>query len=91
MILGFRHKGLQVFFDTGQASGIVPNHANRLRLILGVLDSIETLQDVPKSLDLHPLKGALAEYYSVKVNKNWRIIFRFADGIVSEVDYLDYH
>jgi toxin HigB-1 len=33
----------------------------------------------------------LAGYWSVKVSGNWRVIFRFADGNASHVDYLDYH
>jgi proteic killer suppression protein len=41
--------------------------------------------------DLHPLKGNLVEYWSVSVNGNWRIIFRFIEGHAELVDYLDYH
>lgn len=40
---------------------------------------------------LHPLHGELAGHWSVKVNGNWRIIFRFVDGNAEVVDYLDYH
>jgi proteic killer suppression protein len=91
MIRSFRHKGLQHFFETGNTAGIAPEHAKRLRLILAVLDSMETLKYVHKSLDLHPLKGAFTDFYAVKVNKNWCLIFRFASGEVTETDYLDYH
>lgn len=40
---------------------------------------------------LHPLSGDLAGYWSLTVNGNWRLIFRFVDGDVELVDYLDYH
>ncbi|HZG29161.1 MAG TPA: type II toxin-antitoxin system RelE/ParE family toxin [Ensifer sp.] len=39
----------------------------------------------------HPLKGELSGFWSIWVNGNWRVIFRF-DGLdVELVDYLDYH
>jgi proteic killer suppression protein len=40
---------------------------------------------------LHPLKGVLAGFWSVTVNANWRIIFRFEKDDVTELDYVDYH
>jgi proteic killer suppression protein len=40
---------------------------------------------------LHPLKGDLKDFCSVTVRANWRIIFRFEDGDVYDVDLLDYH
>ena len=40
---------------------------------------------------LHKLKGDHQEYWSVSVNGNWRLIFRFENGDVYDVDYLDYH
>jgi proteic killer suppression protein len=46
---------------------------------------------MPPGLRLHVLKGDLAGYYSVMVSGNWRVIFRFEQGDVLDVDYLDYH
>ena len=40
---------------------------------------------------LHRLKGALKGYWAVTVGANWRVIFRFVDGEVHDVDYVDYH
>ena len=40
---------------------------------------------------LHPLTGALKGFWSISVTGNWRLIFRFEDGDVYDVDYLDYH
>lgn len=40
---------------------------------------------------LHPLTGGLAGHWSVWVNGNWRLTFRFDDGDAELVDYLDYH
>ena len=43
--------------------------------------------------DLHPLKGNLKDHWSVKVNGNWRITFRFIGDKVEvlDVNYQDYH
>lgn len=46
--------------------------------------------DAP-GLRMHALKGELAEFYSVSVSGNWRVIFRFVAGDAVDVDYLDYH
>ncbi|MHB9119611.1 MAG: hypothetical protein ACYC2R_15275 [Burkholderiales bacterium] len=39
MIKSFRHGGLQAFYETGSKAGIRPDHAPRLKRILGVLDT----------------------------------------------------
>lgn len=40
---------------------------------------------------LHPLKGDLADHWSVCVSGNWRMTFTFEDGDAVLVDYRDYH
>ncbi|WP_375621820.1 type II toxin-antitoxin system RelE/ParE family toxin [Bartonella sp. AA97HXZ] len=40
---------------------------------------------------MHPLKGELTGYYSIWVNGNWRVTFRFIGTDVELVDYQDYH
>lgn len=40
---------------------------------------------------LHLLTGNLRGFYSITVNGNWRLIFRFDGPDVELVDYLDYH
>ena len=40
---------------------------------------------------LHQLKGELKGFWAVTVRANWRVIFRFADGNVLDVDCVDYH
>ncbi len=42
-------------------------------------------------LRLHPLTGNLIEFWSVSVSGNWRIVFRFEDNHVCDVDLVDYH
>ena len=92
MIVSFEHKGLERFYKTGSKSGIQPVHAPRLSLMLSLLDIAKSADDmnVP-GFGLHPLKGDLRGYFSVKVSGNWRLIFKPNGENMELVDYLDYH
>jgi proteic killer suppression protein len=92
LIVSWKHKGLQHFYETGSTKGINAGHAKRLRRVLLILDSAGH----PNELNLpgwrfHRLKGDLLDYCSVSISGNWRIIFRMLDDHVELVDYLDYH
>ena len=64
----------------------------RLRDRLDVIDAASTLEDIAlPHFGLHELKGRRAGTWAVKVNKNWRLTFIFADGDASDVDFEDYH
>jgi proteic killer suppression protein len=92
MIKTFAHKGLERFFLTGSKTGIQPMQAGRLRLLLSMLDQALNVDDMAApGLRLHALKGDLAGFWSVTVQANWRVIFRFDNGDAYVVDYLDYH
>lgn len=92
MIKSFEHKGLQAFFEKESKAGIQPAHAPRLKRQLARLNAAAGPNDmnVP-GWRLHSLKGPLAGHYSVTVNGNWRLTFRFEDGDAVLVDYQDYH
>lgn len=92
MIKSFIHKGLEVFFRDGSKAGIQPHHANRLRLQLTMLDKAKSAQDMnAPGWRLHALSGSLAGHYSITVNGNWRVTFRFEGEDAVLVDYQDYH
>lgn len=88
----FRHKGLKKFFDHGDKSDILSAYSSKIGLILDLLDGATKPDDMnfPGS-DFHRLKGNLKDYYSVHVNGNWTIIFKFENGEAYEVDLIDYH
>lgn len=92
MIKSFRHKGLRKLFETGSAAGVRATHRNRLRMQLAALDTAHLIDDMEiPGFRLHSLKGNRAGFWSITVNKNWRLTFRFAEGDVRDVDYEDYH
>lgn len=92
MIKSFAHKGLEQFFLTSSKAGIQPLHANRIRLILAQLQQARTIDDLRiPTLRLHELKGDRKDTWSVTVQANWRITFRFAAGNADDVAYEDYH
>jgi proteic killer suppression protein len=92
MILSFKHKGLELFFKTGKKSGINAQHSKKLQLILGALQAATAPKDMNlPGLFLHSLSGRRAEIWSVRVNGNWRITYRFRGENVEIVNYEDYH
>lgn len=92
MIRSFRHRGLQAFFEKGIKAGIQAKHANKLRLQLFALNRAAKPEDLnAPGWRLHPLSGKQAGYWSITVNGNWRLVFRFINRDVELVDYLDYH
>ena len=92
MIRSFRHKGLETYFRTGKTLGIQAKHAPRLRLQLATLDKASAPNDMAApGWKLHALQGKLAGHWSVCVNGNWRLTFKFTNGDAELVDYQDYH
>ncbi len=92
MIRSFRHRGLRRLFEQGDPTRIRPDLVEKVENILSVLDSAGGPHDVGlPGFRLHPLKGDLRGYWAVTVRANWRIIFRFEDENVVDVDFVDYH
>lgn len=92
MIKTFIHKGLEKFYTTGSTKGIQAKHADKLNIILTTLDGSEAAQDMNlPGFRLHSLKGDKKGLWSVMVNGNWRVVFRFENGNAYVVDYTDYH
>ena len=92
MIISFRHKGLETFYRTGKQSGIQPIHAKRLRELLTALTHAAGPSDLGRpAWRMHGLSGDKAGFWSLTVQANWRLTFRFAGDDVELLDYLDYH
>jgi toxin HigB-1 len=92
MIQKFKHRGLKRLFESGITSGVDPQQAARIRKILALLETAETLEDMDlPGLGLHPLKGNRKGTWAVKVSGNWRITFKIQSGDSFDVNYEDYH
>lgn len=92
MIRSIRHKGLKRLYEQDDPRGVISEHSIKLRDILVRLDAATTVADMDlPGFRLHPLKGEFKGFWAVTVRANWRVIFRFADRDVLDVDYVDYH
>lgn len=92
MIRSFKHRGLRRLFLRGERKQVRPDQLNRIEDILARLNVIDRVEEVAlPGYRLHPLKGDLQGFWSMTVSGNWRIIFRFEEGDVHDVDLIDYH
>jgi toxin HigB-1 len=92
IIVSFRHKGLEQFFESGTTQGVQSKHAKRIQLILARLSAATSPQDMNlPGLVLHELVGQRKGTWAVRVSGNWRITFTF-DGVdACDIDLEDYH
>jgi proteic killer suppression protein len=60
---------------------------------LEAVNAANRLEDltIPPSNRLEKLKGNLKEFYSIRINDQWRVIFKWIDGEPHEVRIVDYH
>lgn len=93
MIVSFRHKGLRLLYEAGNARDLKPDQVRRIKRALFLLDNAERLDEIDAVPDmrLHPLTGNMRGLWSISVSGNWRIVFRFKDGNAIDVDLIDYH
>ncbi len=92
VITSFRSKVLERSYATGTTKGLPPAFAAKIRRVLFALDQAEGPDDLRQpGFGLHELTGDMAGFWSIVVNRNWRIVFRFDGTSVADVDYVDYH
>lgn len=92
MIKSFKHKGLKKFYETGSTAGVQAMHAPKLSMILGILEQVKRPEQITAPfLHLHELKGERKGDWSLTVQANWRVTFRFIESDVELVNYEDYH
>ncbi len=60
---------------------------------LRMINNSQNIQDltIPPSNKLEKKKGNLKDYYSIRINNQWRIIFKWNNGNASDVEIIDYH
>jgi len=60
---------------------------------LRMINNSQNIQDltIPPSNKLEKKKGQLNDFHSIRINDQWRIIFKWANGNAIEVEIIDYH
>lgn len=93
MIVSFRHKGLQRYYQTGNMKDLPAAYVPKIKRILTAIDEAREPEEAGlfPGWRLHKLSGDLAGFWSVTVSGNWRIVFRFEGGDAHDLDYMDYH
>lgn len=83
MIVSFRKGWLRAFFvEDIHSRSIPPDLESRLFRKLQMIDDATADQDlrVPPSNNFEKLRGNLAGFHSIRVNKQWRLVFRWNSG-----------
>jgi proteic killer suppression protein len=93
MIKSFADKHTQELYETGKSKRIPPDVRKRAVRKLDYIDLATRLEDlkVPPGNRLHELETDRKGQYSISVNDQWRICFRFIDGDAFDVELTDYH
>ena len=92
MIRGFKDKNTQSLYEgirVRQFQGFIDQAVRRLT----ILDNAETLEDLQslRSNRFEHLSGDRKNQFSIRINKQWRICFRWAEDGPYDVEILDYH
>ena len=93
MIRTFRDALTRSIADGSVNKGFPPDLVRRAQLLLTVLDAAVALEDLrsPPGNRLEKLSGDRAGHYSIRINKQWRICFRWTDAGAEDVEIVDYH
>ena len=93
MIESFGDAATESIFRGIRVKGLLGEIQERARRKLRMINQARIMQDllVPPGNRLEPLKGRMAGFWSIRINQQWRIVFRWAEGIKREVRITDYH
>ena len=93
MIVSFGSKQTEKIYQGERAAGL-PFDIQRtgLRKLI-LLDLSQDMKDltIPPSNRLEKLKGNMKEYHSIRINDQWRIIFKWVNNNAHDVEIIDYH
>jgi plasmid maintenance system killer protein len=93
-ISGFDHKGVADLYSTGRGpKGLDPKAVKRIRTLLTAIAAAQHPNDLRGQWDTHELTPRYPGFWSMDVIGSFRLTFYFdaATGMVSKVNYLDYH
>ncbi|NMA73037.1 MAG: plasmid maintenance system killer family protein [Bacteroidales bacterium] len=93
MIVSFGNKETEKIWN-GIVSKKLPREIQeiarrKLRMINNSIDIVDLR--IPPANRLEKLKGNLKEFYSIRINNQWRIIFKWKNGNAFDIEIIDYH
>lgn len=93
MIKSFADRRTQELYIAGKAKRFPTDIAKRAARKLEYIDLAARVDDLrtPPGNRLHTLEGDRKGQYSISINDQWRICFRFVDGDAYDVEVCDYH
>ncbi len=93
MIISFGSKDTEKIWEGIRVSKL-PNEVQEIgRRKLRMLNNSHTMSDlmIPPSNRLEKLSGKLKDHYSIRINDQWRIVFKWDNGNAGDVEICDYH
>ena len=93
MILSFGSKETEKIWNGERVAHMPLDIQNIGRRKLRMLNNSIDIKDlmIPPSNRLEKLSGTLKNYYSIRINDQWRIIFQWNNGLAEQVKIMDYH
>ncbi|MFZ1643123.1 MAG: type II toxin-antitoxin system RelE/ParE family toxin [Candidatus Contendobacter sp.] len=93
MIQTFASAETEAFYTTGQSRRLPTEILKRAAMRLNQLNAATQLEDLrmPPSNQLEKLLGNREGQWSIRINSQWRVCFRFTGGDAFDVEIVDYH
>ena len=93
MIKSFRDRDAEQLFQRRPAKKLGAELQRVALRKLRMLDAATQLEDlrIPPANRLEKLKGDRASQHSIRINRKWRICFRWRSGDAFDVEIVDYH
>ncbi|MEK7811973.1 MAG: type II toxin-antitoxin system RelE/ParE family toxin [Pseudomonadota bacterium] len=93
MIRNFATAETEQFYSTGKSRRFPPDILKRAAMRLTQLDAATRIEDLclPPSNRLEALAHDRAGQWSIRINDQWRVCFRFENGDAFDVEIVDYH
>ena len=93
MIIPFGSKETEKIWDGDRVKNLPKDIQQIGRRKLRMLNNSQNLMDlrIPPSNKLEKLSGKMGDFYCIRINDQWRVVFNWEDGNASEVTIIDYH
>ncbi len=93
MITHFKCQETLTIWQGNSSRKLPANIQHVARRKLRILNNARRLEDlkIPPNNHLEQLKGNRKGQYSIRINRQWRICFKWEDAVVNDVEIVDYH